>query len=401
MRVIRTIFVVFSLALALVASATAQVRVPLISLTSGAKEFADPFSAITGLFELRDRRVLVIDNEEKEIRLVDLAAGKMSVVGRQGAGPLEYRIPGMLLSGAADTAVFYDVSQQRFLLISPQGIPLRTVPFGKSGDMEGMISRMQPTAIDAAGRLYGQTLGMKLPTNKGDEVSVIAAFSDTIEIQSMDLATGKSVLRTKLRNPTAKLAPKVEMAGTKIKMTTTAPDYSPVDSWAVLPDGRVALLRDGVYRVHLIAANRTETVGPLIPSTPIPVTAIERKALLDSVRRTLDSAIAQTRKMLPTGNGAPTLDAVVLEPKTWAAQKPPFSSLQGSPDGHLWVTVTQPAGAKSTRFDVLNGSGALVAQVVLAPGERLIGLGRGTAYTVRKDSEDLQYLRQYQLPKIP
>jgi hypothetical protein len=63
--------------------------------------------------------------------------------------------------------------------------------------------------------------------------------------------------------------------------------------------------------------------------------------------------------------------------------------------------LSQPAGTKSARFDVLNGTGAPVAQVVLAPGERFVGLGRGTVYTIRKDADDLQYLRKYQLPRMP
>ena len=88
----------------------------------------------------------------------------------------------------------------------------------------------------------------------------------------------------------------------------------------------------------------------------------------------------------------------VLEPESWPATKPPYSGVIASPDGRLWVSVHQGAGTKSTRFDVLDGTGALVARVQLAPGETYVGLGRGTVYTIRTDSDDLQYLRRYTLP---
>jgi hypothetical protein len=312
----------------------------------------------------------------------------------------------MLLAGASDTAVYYDVMQSRLLLISPSGALVRTVPFGTTGDVQGMISRMQPMAVDAAGRIYGQTMGMKMPTAPGKGEGPMPTFTDTVEIQSLDFRSGKTTTRAPVRSATAQLAPKVEMTGGNIKLTITAPDFSPVDVWTALPDGRVAILKDGIYRVHFVTAARTETLGPLIPSTPIPVTALEKKALVDSVRRMMDSSMAQMRKTLAgaTGNGKtapPGITADVLEPRSWRATKSPYTALQSSPDGRLWVTVSQPTGTRTSRYDVLNASGALVAQVVLAPGERLVGLGRGTVYTVRKDADDLQYLRRYDLPKVP
>ena len=406
MRRIRLILPLFALSVAGASSARAQGKLAPISLDRGGKEFAEPFTAVAQVVELRDGRLLVVDNGEKELRLVDLTKGTMSIVGRQGGGPAEYRMPGMLLPGAADTASFYDVMQQRILLISPQGTPVRTVPFGTTGDVSGMLSRMQPAGTDAAGHLYGQTMGAKMPTSPSESQSPMPTFADTIEIQTMDLRTGKTTTLAAIRNPTSKLAPKMAMGGGGIKLTMTAPDFSSQDVWTAFPDGRVALLRDGIYQVHFIGAGRAETVGPVIPSVAIPVTAIEKRTLVDSVRKVMDSVMAATRKAMAAATSssqakAPGIEAEVLEPPSWPANKPPYSALQSSPDGQLWVTISVPAGTKTAKYDVLNGTGTRLAQVVLAPGERLVGLGRGTVYTVRKDEDDLQYLRQYQLPRMP
>ena len=406
MRRIRLVLPAFALSVAVTGSARAQARGPVITLDRGAKEFAESFSAVSQVRELRDGRLLVVDMGEKELRLVDLTRGTMSVVGRQGGGPVEYRMPGMLLPGASDTVAFYDPMQQRLLLISPQGIPVRTVPFGTTGDVAGMLARMQPTATDAAGRLYGQTMGAKMFTPQSGSQSPMPTFVDTIQIQTLDYRSGKTTALATIRNPTSQLTPKMEFAAGKLKIIMTAPDYSPPDVWAALPDGRVAILRDGIYRVHLVGGGRAATLGPLIPSRPIPVTALERKAQLESVRKMMDSVMSETRKTIASATAnsktpGPSVEADVLEPRTWAANKPPYAALLSSPDGHLCVTLSQPPGTKTAKFDVLNSSGAPIAQVVLAPDERLVGLGRGTVYTVRKDADDLQYLREYQLPKLP
>ena len=402
----RLLLPAFALSVAVAGSARAQARVPVITLDRGAKEFAESFSAVAQVRELRDGRLLVMDMGEKELRLVDLARGTMSVVGRQGGGPTEYRMPGILLPGASDTVAFYDAMQQRLLLISPQGTPVRTVPFGAADDEAGMLSRMQPAGTDAAGHLYGQTTGAKMPTPQSGSQSPMPTFSDTIEIQTMDYRSGKTTTLASIRSPTSQLAPKMEFGAGKLKIIMTAPDFSPPDVWAALPDGRVAILRDGIYQVQFVGAGRAATLGPVVPSRPIPVTALERKAQLDSVRKMMDSVMAETRKTIAaaTSNSktaSPSVEADVLEPRTWAANKPPYTSLLSSPDGHLWVVVSHPAGTKAAKFDVLNSTGAPIAQVVLAPGERLVGLGRGTVYTTRKDADDLQYLRKYQLPKMP
>ncbi len=401
---IRLIPPVLALSLAVAGGAPAQARVPVFTLDRGAKEFAEPFSAITQVLELRSGSLLVLDDGEKELRLVDLARGTMRAVGRQGGGPLEYKVPGILLPGAADTASYYDALQQRLLLVSPQGTPVRTAPLGAVGDVASMVSRMQPAGTDAAGHIFGQTTGMKMPTPQSGAQSPMPTFADTIQIQSLDLRSGKTTRLATIRSPVAKLAPKMEMAGRNVKVIVTAPDFSPHDIWTALPDGRIAMLRGGVYQVRFVGAGRAETTGPLIAAVAVPVTAREKKALVDSVRKVMDSAMAQTIKQTAAAGGnqgaAPSFTAEVLEPPSWPANKPPYTSLQSSPDGRLWVSLSQPTGNTTAKFDVLSGTGALIAQVVLAPGERLVGLGRGTVYTVRKDTDDLQYLRKYVLPRM-
>ena len=48
-------------------------------------------------------------------------------------------------------------------------------------------------------------------------------------------------------------------------------------------------------------------------------------------------------------------------------------------------------------YDVFDSWGARVGTVKLPPNGRLVGFGRNSAYVVRTDEDDLQYLQRYRL----
>ena len=57
------------------------------ALTTPESEFAEPFSAIASIRELRDGRVIVVDDGEYVVKLVDFTRTEASQVGRKGAHP--------------------------------------------------------------------------------------------------------------------------------------------------------------------------------------------------------------------------------------------------------------------------------------------------------------------------
>lgn len=386
--------------LALGASALPAQTRPTIILDKGAWEYPESFSKLTQLVELRDGRILLLDTEESTLLLVDPKRNSSSPVSRKGGGPLEYQFPGLLLGSAPDTLLYLDMMQQRFLLLSSTAIPLGTARFG-SGANEARLAEMMPSTTDARGRAYGVTTGFAVVEPSGKS-RVMPTIADTVEVQRLDRKSGKTTTLTRVRNPISQSKPRVEMSGTGVKMTLTAPNFFPTDAWAALPDGRVAVLRDGIYQVRFVTEAGTETLGPVVPYVKIPVTATERKMVMDSMRTAMNKMLSgQERAMGAAGGKAgPKLEAEVLEPATWAAFKPAYIELLSSPDGRLWVTLSRPADTRSTRLDLLSGTGALLAHIELASGESVIGLGRGTVYTVRKDDDDLQYLKRYTLPPL-
>jgi hypothetical protein len=86
-----------------------------------------------------------------------------------------------------------------------------------------------------------------------------------------------------------------------------------------------------------------------------------------------------------------------IDEQDWPEVKPPFvaSSPRTSPEGELWIEVSQPASVQTELWDVIDARGRRIRQVVLPEGRRLVGLGEGTVYTVRRDADDLEWLERY------
>jgi hypothetical protein len=71
----------------------AAAQSPLRTLAKPDAEYAEPFTQINGVRELKDGRVIVSDVREKTVQLVDLKAGSAQKIGREGSGPGEYAMP--------------------------------------------------------------------------------------------------------------------------------------------------------------------------------------------------------------------------------------------------------------------------------------------------------------------
>lgn len=408
MKIPRSAIATGTLMLLAVRVLPAQRAVPTITLDKGAVELTETFTTPGRLAELRNGQVLIDDVGEKTLWLVDFVKDSRIKAARSGAGPTEIQL-GMMLPGAADSALFFDMVQRRVLLFAPDGKAVRTIPImSEKADMTAILSAFQPSATDAAGRMYGQGTGMRMatPDAAGDLSKMMPKFDDTVAVVRFDFRTGRTDTVARIRNLISQSAPKMEVVGSVMKLSMRAPDMRPTDQWTVLPDGRTAILRDGDYRVRFATPGKPLTVGPLVPHTLIRVTAAEKKALVDSVRSAMAKAMAGANRMAAgaassASGGTPAMPKFefdVLEPPSWADTKPPYGGLMASPGGLIWVYTPEPAGSKISTYDVLDGTGALVARVRTVPGEALVGLGRGTAYTRRIDADDLVYLRRYSLP---
>lgn len=358
------------------------------ALPPSQRTFAHEFTSAGSAVALASGSLIVGDMSETSLVFLDGETGSGRLVGRIGSGPLEFRSVGQLLQLPGDTVALYDVVQARLLLVSPTGVPVRTERWG--ADVMAAISRPQPFAIDKRGRVYGIQLpkfvpaqGMVIPDTLPvvRMASLTAAKTDTIAI----VRQGQSTTTQPNMGADGKIHVKMPLAM-----------LLPADEPVLLPDGRLIILRGDRYVVEWVSESGAPRVSAPVPSTRLPVTAADKRAIATETRALMETGMKAGARMLPAGQAMPEL--VVDEPETWPAQKPHFSrGSRAGTDGRLYVPV--PCAAPAARcLDVLDAQAKRVARYKLPATGRLLAAGAGVIYVVVKDEDDLEFVHQHRIP---
>jgi hypothetical protein len=358
-------------------SAWAQAS-PRTALSKPDLTFPEPFSNVAGLRELSDGRVLLSDRLEQTVAILSFATGDMTPVGRQGQGPGEYTMPGTLFALPGDSSLLFDFGGMRGLVIAPRGTVGRTVDFQGPGGLP-----VVPQGIDDQGRVYSRPPFLLRGSGAPPDTAAIVRFvpgsstTDTIAWISTSGGTGGGVMAFRSSGGGAPA----------IRMTP----YAPEDGWAVAPDGRIALVRAREYRVEWIGTDGRQVSGPSLPYTQVKIGKAEKEEWADQ----LGGAVM----MMRTSEGSRTMrpPRPNIDDQTWPETMPPFvtNGIRVSPEGELWIQVSQPASQKAPLYDVVDARGQRLRQVQLPDGRRLVGLGKGTLYAVRRDADDLEWLERY------
>lgn len=359
------------------ATGVAAQDVPRTVLTKPDATFPEPFSSVAGLRELSDGRVIVSDRLEQTVAILSLASGDLLPVGRQGQGPGEYTMPGALFAWPGDSSLLFDLGGMRGLAIAPSGAVGRTVDLQVPGGLP-----LMPQGVDGRGGIYTRPPSLlQAGGSQPDSVAIVRFVggepaTDTVAWMKA-AGVGGSVVAFRSSGGGA---PAVRMT-----------PYAAEDGWAVAPDGRIALVRAGEYRVEWIGTDGRRTAGPRIRHTPVKIGKAEKEEWADQ----MGGAVMMMRT--PEGNRTMRPPRPNIDDQTWPETKPPFvaSGIRVSPEGDLWIQVSQPAGSKTARYDVVDARGQRVRQVILPEGRRLVGLGKGTLYAVRRDADDLEWLERY------
>ena len=366
-----------------------------LTLSRPEAEFAEPFSNVAGVRELRDGRVVVADRIEKTIQILDMAAGTATKVGSEGGGPNEYRMPFSAFAMPGDSTLVFDAGNMRYAVIAPNGTIART--FNPAQEGTGPMSLLSARGVDGEGNLYFLDRGLRTPSPDGRAFSGSFETPDSGTVMRYRLATGKT-------EPVGKVAlakMNVEASGgggqQRIMMRSANP-FAPQDDWTAGLDGRIAVVRHAPFRVEWLAPNGQRVVGPEIAYRPIPVTDGDKENFRNASR---NSSNRISVAIGGPGGGAPPrqIDRPLPDPTDWPEVKPPFPSNAATvaPDGRLWVLRHRAAEDRVPSYDVFDSYGKQVGTVKLPAGTRLAGFGRNSAYVVRTDEDDLQYLQRYKL----
>ncbi len=395
---------------------------PVRTFSKPAAEYAEPFSSVRGVRELADGRVVVTDPRDKVVQLVDLKSGRATTLGREGSGPNEYQMPSGAFALPGDSTLIADPLNSRFFVLGPSGalagtwspaaapggggdrpatqsVPARP-PAGGGGPVVmtmgggGPMMMLQTRATDAQGRIYttGSAIAM---TPEGPKAA------DSLPLLRLARTTGAADTLAWLQVPKGNT--NVSGSGGNVNLRIGGGPFAANDGWAVLADGRVAVVRYADYHVEVFPASGrgAPARGAPVRFTPVRVAEAEKQAWRDARARNGAVAIAITRTDGPGGvtQRSSAAPPSAQEPTDWPTVMPPFdaSRVFATPTGQLWVGRYQSASDKAPRYDVFDATGRHTGQVVFPADTRVVGFGKGAVYTVRIDEDDLQYLQRWTL----
>lgn len=234
---------------ALFVIAPSSLQVPVRVLQKPDASLSRPFERITGLHELLDGRVIVVDANEQSVLVADFTNDRVVQLGRQGSGLGEYRFPMRLLKLGGDRIGAEDGGNGRLLVISGTG--------QFSGILSSIGTRMgspqpagakPPRESDHQGRLYADGFVPFGPA---------VTRTDSAPIERWRV--GSEVRDTVAYLPLLPANRRVPPPGTATRAFDTEPQ------WTVGPEGQIAILHVDPYSVDILDSRGRRVVGRPIP----------------------------------------------------------------------------------------------------------------------------------------
>jgi hypothetical protein len=356
--------------------------------------FAESFTQITGVRELRDGRVLVSDSRDRTLQVVDLRTGDARSVGREGSGPGEWGQPARLHEMPGDSTLMVDFSNGRFFVILPTGAPGPTFRV----DAGSLVVTGTLLGVDAQGRLIYER--ERFPTDQGP----MSASTGVADILRYDRASQRTDTVAQLATVRGERSGARALPGGFVQTYTNLP-FAARDLAVVAPNGRIGIVRSAGYFVEWIGDDGKRVTGPRGPASRIRITQEEKDAFVRGQVRPGRITVSGGGAS-PGGGGAVArqytgdLSALVNPDMRWPDEKPPFltNAARAAPDGRIWVLRTRAHDDPVPSYDVFDATGRVVERVVLPENARLVGFGRGVIYLARSDEDDLQHLERHRVP---
>lgn len=392
-RVRRELLAALAVVLPSLAAAPAHAQSPRL-LSKPDAEFAEPFTNVSGVRELKDGRLVVIDSRDKIVQVVDFKSGEAVKVGREGSGPGEYAFPMRIVPLPGDSSGVYDMLNSRMLVVLPNGKPgpFVTIEQPQTAGPGGGTIRIggaAPRFSDARGRLYW-TGPAFTPGGDGPPKS-----ADSVPVLRYDRGTRKTDTLAWVRVPKNNVQTSGGSGNMQVRIGVSNP-FTPRDEWGVTPDGRVAVLRSPEYRVEWYGPNG-KGVTNTIAYDRVKVTEKHKEQWRESRKQQTTMMVTMNNGQRSVRTGPPPTE--LPDPGDWPEVMPPFldNAVFMAPNGMLWVNRTRAANDDTPNYDVLDASGKVVMKVELPKGARLVGVGNGVVYATRTDEDDLQYLQRFRV----
>lgn len=432
--VLRTLAGISLAAPALHAQAAAPKLPPIRKLLPVEQVASEPFAAVSTVRALSNGRVLVNDINGRRLVSFDPTLSTVTVVAdttSATANAYAGRIAG-LVPWRGDSSLFVDPQTLSMLVIDPLGQVARVMSVPRSDDAMALIGGPNGTpGVDAQGRLVyrGQPNMRAMMTAFGPPQGAArdGAFNsspqipDSMPIVRLTLATRKLDTVTFVKTSKVNLNIARDDNG-RMSVTTKINPMQNVDDWAVMPDGRIAVVRGRDYRVEFYGEATTPISNSKLGFAWRKMTDSLKAAFIDSTKAFMEkqreAQLARMRAggspamMMPEGGGGGGGPAIVMrfegggppgggdggprpnpnvqnvqipplnfvEPSELPDYAPPFSAGSSKADfeGNLWIRTSNVVEGGSV-YDVVNAKGELIDRVQMPAGRVIAGFGPGGA----------------------
>lgn len=362
------------------------------------------FANIFAIHVLSDGRVIAVDANRRRLLMIDSSLKKFTVVAdTAGESKTPYgNSQGGLIQYVGDSAAFVDQASGALVTVDANGKLGRITTLPNIQDIRflGGPAYGKP-GFDVKGRLfYRSVLPFAFTPMTRDGRDTITAPPDTAPVLRADLDTRRidTVGWVHVAAPKQKTY-KFETAGMGMAMTTaTVVNPIPVlDDWAFDRDGTVAIVRGHDYHIDWVLPDGSKKSTSKMPMTWLRLTDDDKKHVVDSVFKQLDSlrtsgiqrnaAAAAAGGRGPSGYVPPP--TMLVEPKELPDYYPAVranSRPRFDLDGNLWVipgTATAPTPGAGLLYDVIDRTGTVIKRVLLPPGRILSNFDKaGNIYLV-------------------
>lgn len=390
---------------------------------------AELLGSVTSVRPLPDGGAIVNDLTRRQLLVLDADFKVKSVIADTTpatANSYSSRIAG-LMQYRGDSSLFVDPQSLSMLVIDGKGEVIRVMAVPRPEDANFMIGGPFGTpGVDPQGRIVYRGFvrpnmrGMNMggPPQPGQPFRT-PQMADTAPVYRVNLATRALDTATYFKIPSSSVSMTQDDKGAMRISLMTNP-MPTVDDWALMPDGRIAVLRGKDYHVDWLGLDGTWSATPKIPynweriddegkQKFLDSTKVELEKQRETLNRNLASGIAGAAQAMgggagggggmriemrmdgPGGGGggrpqqgvqqisAPAINMVPV--KELPDYRPAFKqgAVRADHEGNLWIRTTQPSDAGAI-YDVVNSKGELVDRVKVPFGRVISGFGPGVVY---------------------
>jgi len=379
---------------------------------------AGMLGSVTAVRALPDGRVIVNDLTWRQLLLLERDLAKSTVLadstaatGRAYGGQFA-----SLIAFRGDSSLFIEPQSMSMAVLDQTGATARVMGLPRPAD--GMFLMGGPfgtPGFDSREHLVYRGMGPRtMPPRPADANApeYMPSFPDSAPVYRINIATRQRDTVTWVRVPTYVVSRTRDQTGIPSNLRLVANPIPVVDVWAVMADGRLAIVRGSDFHVDWFDAAGQRVATPKISYPWQRLDDDAKQRLADSAKTAADARGEALRRAYQENPGTmpPMIDALMRPLGTLIGRAPaaaggrplqefvpttfvmpPLDQLPSyrpafevggalaDRDGNLWVRTTAPSDRGAIYF-VINGRGDVIDRVQIPFGRVIAGFGNGVVY---------------------